>query len=145
MSPRPVAISSGRTARKALALQLLGAFTVIAAALLDPLQAAIGVGGLVGVVLVDAGVHPRLAGAFLGIFRINGGGIHCRPGRRGGGDRRRGGCRGGVRSALGFAEIVPLLAAERAGGLGGLIFCTAFLRGQGLRWIGYGERGKTRD
>src|SRR3954463_5835246 len=44
-----------------LALQLLGALAVIAAALLDPFQAAIGVTGLVGVVLIDAGVHPALA------------------------------------------------------------------------------------
>ena len=68
-----MAIFSGRTVIKALALQLLGALTVIAAALLDPLQAAVGVGGLVGVVLIDAGVHPPFASAFLGIFRIDGG------------------------------------------------------------------------
>src|SRR6266404_6299232 len=117
--------------REALAFQFLGALTVIAAALLDPLQAAIGIGGLVGVVLIDAGVHPRLASAFLGIFRIDGGGEYRGSGgcgrRRGGsgfllrlgfrgfrrwgrgtrrGSRRSGGCRGGVRSALGFAEIV---------------------------------------
>ena len=54
------------------ALQLLGAFAVIAAALLDPLQAAIAVGGLVGVVLIHAGVHAGLAGGLLGIFRIDG-------------------------------------------------------------------------
>jgi hypothetical protein len=45
---------------------------------------------------------------------------------------------------LGFAEIVPLLAGERAGGLGGLVFRTAFLRGQGLRWRCHRKRGKTR-
>ena len=65
--PRPSSVAG-----QARALQLLGAFAVIAAALLDPLQAAIGVGGLVGVVLVDAGVHARLAGGLLGIFRIDG-------------------------------------------------------------------------
>src|ERR1700737_957164 len=112
------------------ALQVFGALAVIAAALLDPLQAAIGVTGLVGIVLVDAGVHPGLASGFLGIFWINGSGEYSRPGRCGG---RSGGRRCGVRSALGFAEIVPLLATERAGSLGGLIFRTAFLRGQGLR------------
>src|SRR5258705_3488130 len=68
--------------REASALQLLGALAVIAAALLDPLQAAIGVGGLVGVVLIDAGVHPPFASAFLGIFRIDGGREHRRPGGR---------------------------------------------------------------
>jgi hypothetical protein len=44
---------------------------------------------------------------------------------------------------LGFAEIVPLLATERAGGLGGLVFRAAFLRGQGLRWRCRRECGKT--
>src|SRR5258705_9995016 len=83
--------------RQASALQLLGALAVIAAALLDPLQAAIGVGSLVGVVLIDAGVHPRLAGAFLGIFRIDGGREHRRAGWRG---WRRGGS--GFLLRLGF-------------------------------------------
>src|SRR5258708_30663914 len=72
-----------------LALQLLGALAVIAAALLDPFQAAIGVTGLVGIVLVDAGVHPGLASGFLGIFWINGSGEYSRPGRCGGGRGRR--------------------------------------------------------
>src|SRR6202011_970509 len=148
------------------ALELLVAFAVIAAALFDPFQAAIGVGGLVGVVLIDAGVHPRLAGRFLGVFRIDRGREHrrqrrqCRRGgsrrrgfllrlfrgrgcgRRGRRDKRRGdGCR--VGAALGLAEIVPLLAGERAGGLGGLIFRAAFLRGEGLRRGDSRERGKT--
>src|SRR4051812_19882821 len=61
----------GRASGSGGALQLLGAFAVVAAALLDPLHAAIGVGRLVGVVLVDAGVHPRLAGRLLGVFRID--------------------------------------------------------------------------
>src|SRR5713226_7931921 len=99
-------------------------------------------------------MHAALAGGFLGIFRIHGGGEHrrsCRSGRRRGfgglrlgfrglrrrgrgwcGSRRSGGGRRGGRSAFRFAEIVPLLAVECAGGLGGLIFRTAFLRGQGL-------------
>src|SRR4029077_8312869 len=70
------------------ALQLLGAFAVIAAALLDPFQAAIGAGRLVGVVLVDTGVHPRLAFALLGIFRIDRGRIYRRAGWRRGRRRR---------------------------------------------------------
>ena len=49
-----------------------------------------------------------------------------------------------VGSAFGFAEIVPLLAVERAGGFGSLVFRTAFLRGQGLRWRCRHECGKTR-
>ena len=40
---------------------------------------------------------------------------------------------GGIGAALGLAEIVPLLLAERAGGLGGLIFRAAFLWRQRLR------------
>ena len=114
--PRPEVIAGSSRA-----LQLLGAFAVIAAALLDPLQAAIAVGGLVGVVLIDAGVHARLAGAFLGIFRIHRGrkdrrsrrrrgrcaaallggfllGLLGRGGRSRGGRGRGGG--GGVRTAL---------------------------------------------
>src|SRR4029079_10125250 len=53
------------------AFQLLRAFAVIAAALLDPLQPAMGIGSLVGVVLIDTGVHAGLAGGLLGIFRIH--------------------------------------------------------------------------
>src|SRR3954463_6136597 len=56
---------------RALALQLLAALAVIAAAFLDPLQSAIAVTGFVGVVLVDAGVHSRLACGFLGVLRID--------------------------------------------------------------------------
>jgi len=40
-------------------LQLFGALAVVATALLDPFQAAVGVGGLVRVVLLEAGVHAR--------------------------------------------------------------------------------------
>ena len=76
-APRIVgaAEASGRArvvCRSGRALQLLGAFAVVAAALLDPLQAAIGVAGLVGIVLVHARVHARLAGGLLGIFGIDG-------------------------------------------------------------------------
>src|ERR1700724_3922521 len=85
------ALKSGRAGwRKGSALQLLVALAVIAAALLDPFHTAIGVTGLVGIVLIDAGVHPGLARGFLRIFRIHGGRIHGRAGRRGGGRGRRG-------------------------------------------------------
>src|SRR5262245_10803129 len=50
------------------ALQPLVALAVVAAALLDPLQAAVTVIGLVGIVLIEAGVQPRLAGALAGVF-----------------------------------------------------------------------------
>src|SRR5712671_3438212 len=89
-----------------LALQLLGALAVIAAALLDPFQAAIGVTGLVGVVLIDAGVHPALASGFLGIFWINGSGEYSRPGRGGA---------AGVASFLGLASAAFGAAGAAAG------------------------------
>ena len=44
------------------------ALAVVSAALHDPLQAAIAVGGLVGIVLIQAGVHTRLSGAFAGVL-----------------------------------------------------------------------------
>src|SRR5215471_752028 len=99
------------------ALQMLVAFTVVAAALLNPLHTAIAAIGLVGVVLVDAGVHAGLAGGLLAVFRIDGirengvaDGSWCRGGRRGSSRSRctwRRGCRGRgcVRTALCLAEI----------------------------------------
>src|SRR6202022_1107206 len=54
-----------------------------------------------------------------------------------------GGARGGP-PPFAFWENVPLLTVECAGGLGGLIFCTAFLRGQGLCRRSRRKRGKTR-
>ena len=54
-----------------LALQALIAFRIITAAFLDPLHAAVGIVGFVGVILIEAGVHAALAGAFTGIFRID--------------------------------------------------------------------------
>src|SRR5690606_36893761 len=101
------------------ALQLGIAKAVETAALLDPLQATQRIGILVGVVLLEAGVHAGLAGGLVGIFL---------------GDRRRefhaswrlgrrcrrlavifrlGRVRGrivvcSVGAALGFAEVVPL-------------------------------------
>src|SRR5947209_2214490 len=71
-----VSVRSGR------ALQLLAALAVIAAALLDPFQAAIGVAGFVGVVLIDAGVHAGPARGLLGIFWIHRIGEERGAGRR---------------------------------------------------------------
>src|SRR5690349_8513555 len=130
--------------RLSRALQLLGAFAVIAATLLDPLQTAVTVGGLVGVVLIQAGVHASLAGGLLGVFRIDRVRIDrgaCRSSRRCGflgfllgfflggflrscrGCSRRSssGSRRSVGTALGFPEVVPLLVAERTGGFGSLV------------------------
>jgi hypothetical protein len=45
------------------ALQPLVAFAVVTATLLDLLQAAIAGAGLVRIVLIEAGVHPGVAGA----------------------------------------------------------------------------------
>src|SRR5262249_40102504 len=128
-------------ARRSGALQPLVAFAVIAAALLDPLQPAIAVGCLVGIVLVEAGVHAGLARRLLGIFgtdraRIDGiaGRDRCRCGRRrrlgsGRGSRRWRGRRarrsGGVRTALRLAEVVPFHGAERASVLGGFVLGAA--------------------
>src|SRR5262249_61956260 len=50
-------------------LQLFGALAVVATALLDPFQAAVGVGGLVRVVLLEAGVHARPSRRLVRIFR----------------------------------------------------------------------------
>ena len=90
--------------------------------------------GLVGVVLVDAGVHARLAGGLLGIFRIHRVREHRRPRRRRGLQQllprallpswplsarppgRRPAQRQApprrIRTALGFAEVIPLLAGR---------------------------------
>ena len=59
--------------RKALrdgasALQLLVAFAVVAAALLNPVETGVGIRGLILVVLIEARMHPRPAGTLLGIF-----------------------------------------------------------------------------
>src|SRR5437764_12423152 len=88
--------------------QALGAFAVVAAALLDPFQAAIAVAGLVGIVLVDASMHPGPAGALLGVFRIDrrreyGIAGRCRRRCRGGFLRSfLGGLLGGLLGRLGF-------------------------------------------
>src|SRR5579862_1497387 len=56
--------------RQSGALEPLVALAVVAAALLDPFQAAIAVGGLVGPILIEAGFHALLAFGFLRILRI---------------------------------------------------------------------------
>src|SRR6202021_2543005 len=111
-------------------LQPLVALAVIATALLDPFQTAIGIGFLVGFVLIDTGVHAGLAGAFVGIFRIHGRWEYRVADRHRGGRSRfrlfrhlfgrgrrcsrwRGGRRrSGIRSALGLTEVIPLLAIQ---------------------------------
>src|SRR5215510_6281581 len=64
--------SGERSASECSTLQALVALAVVAAALLDPGQPAIAVARLVGVVLVEAGVHARLAGRLGRIFRGDG-------------------------------------------------------------------------
>src|SRR4051794_41710949 len=59
-----------------LPLDALVAFAVIAAALFDPLHAAVRVGSFVLVVLIEAGVHPRLAGRFRRVLWRHGGREH---------------------------------------------------------------------
>src|SRR5579872_380646 len=78
--------------------EALVAFAVVAAALLDPFQAAIGICRLVGIVLIEAAVHARLASAFLGVFLIN----RQREDRGPAGQRRCGGGRGCLRLGLGL-------------------------------------------
>src|SRR6187551_951007 len=56
----------------ALAFQVLVALAVIAAAFLDPFKAAVAVRCFVGIVLIEASVHARLACGFLRIFRRDG-------------------------------------------------------------------------
>src|ERR1700691_816281 len=53
------------------ALQLLVAFAVIAVALLDPFQAAVRIGGLVGVILGEAGMEALFGRRFARILRRN--------------------------------------------------------------------------
>jgi hypothetical protein len=49
----------------------LVAGTVIAPALFDPFHAPIAVGRLVGIVLIDTGVHARLTGRFRSVYWRN--------------------------------------------------------------------------
>src|SRR3569833_4068423 len=60
------------------ALQARIALTVVTAALLNPLQPAVGIGALVGIVLVDTGMHAALAGSFGDIFWSDRGGKNRR-------------------------------------------------------------------
>src|SRR5260370_20190735 len=80
----------------ASALQPLVAFAVVAAALLNPVETAVGVRALVLVVLIEPRVHPRPAGGLLGIFGRHG----SREYRFAGGGRRRN-CAAGSWSRLG--------------------------------------------
>src|SRR5262249_11122887 len=120
------------------AFELLVALAVVAAAFLDPFQTAVGIGRLVGVVLIETGVHPGLSRRLARIFRGQGGWEHGISGRLGGccggGSRRARGRSGGGRvgAALGFAEIAPILPAERARGLGRLILGAALLHRERL-------------
>jgi hypothetical protein len=63
----------------ALTFQLLVAFAVVATALLDPLQTAIGIGRLVGIVLIEASVHPCFASGFVRILWRHGRWEDCVP------------------------------------------------------------------
>jgi hypothetical protein len=73
--PKAVLRQVRQCGRRTSLLEMLIAFApVVTTALLDPFQAAIAVGRLVGIVLVKAGMHAALAGGFLGVFRIDRGG-----------------------------------------------------------------------
>lgn len=61
-------------------LQALVALAVVPTALLDPLGVAQRARGLGGVVAVQAGVHPRLAGRLLGVLRVDSCGVRHRAG-----------------------------------------------------------------
>src|SRR5215813_7377896 len=120
------------------AFELLVALAVVAAAFLDPFQTAVGIGRLVGVVLIETGVHSGLSRRLARIFRGQGRWEHGISGRLGGccgggSGRARGWSSGGrVGAALGFAEIAPILSAERARGLGRLILGAALLHRERL-------------
>src|SRR2546429_175775 len=110
-------------------LQPLVAFAVVAAALLDPPQPTVAARCLVGIVLVEAGVHARPAGLLARVLRRDRG-REDRIARCGGGRRRRlcgrSGCRGrggrsrgrGGGTAFRLAEVGPFPAVERAVGFG---------------------------
>src|SRR5580704_14166494 len=127
------------------ALQLGIALAVVAAALLDPMQAAIAATGLVGVVLIEAGVHPRPAGRLAGILRRYGGREHGGAGCRWRCGRSRLGGRGGGRCGRRrsrrsrcageafLAEVGVFLVADRAGRLHPVPFVVAGLQAQRTR------------
>src|SRR5262249_5186595 len=120
-------------ARVTSAFGLLVRLVVVPPAFLDPFKTAVGIGRLVGVVLIEASVHPGLSRRLARIFRGHGcweHGISGRLGRCcGGGSRRARGRSGGGRigTALGFAEIAPILPAERARGRGRWVLGSALL------------------
>src|SRR5262249_6140029 len=109
-----------------------------------PSQPAVAVGRLVGVVLIEAGVHPRLSRRLFRIFRRNRRGKYgisrgLRRRGRGGGRRSGGGRRpagwgssGRIGPTLRFTEIAPCLSTERARGFGLLVLGTALLHGERL-------------
>src|SRR5262245_42668296 len=121
-----------RLAGAPLLLQAAVALAVVAAALLRPFQAAVGVAGLVLPVLVEAGQHARLAGRLLGIL-----GRDC-PGEDGAGQEaaltlRTGhglGAAAGRGAAFGLAELLPAHPAQGAAALGGLVGGAALLHGE---------------
>src|ERR1700720_4075802 len=113
------------------ALQPLVALAVVAAALLNPVETAIAVAGLVLVVLIEARMHPRLAAGLGGILGRHGGWKYrlTGSGRSGGLCGRRGGF-------------------WRRGRLGGGWSCRRGGRWSGGRWggrlcrLGGGRRGR---
>src|SRR6516164_1985279 len=121
------------------AFQLLVALAVIATAFLDPFQTAVAIGGLVGVVLIEASVHAGLSRRLARIFWGDGRWEHGISGclgccRRGGSRRGRGRSGGGrIGAALGFAEIAPTLPVESTRGFGRLVLGAAFLHRERLR------------
>src|SRR5215468_8077310 len=87
----------------------------ITAALLDALQTTVGIGCLVRIVLVEAGMHAGFAGGFIRVLRRHGRGedrVPRSPRRRGRGGRRSSCCRGGcgIGPALSFAKLAPALS-----------------------------------
>src|SRR5690349_11637113 len=111
-------LTSGRAQRRRCTstFELLVTLAVVTTALLDPFQAAIRIGGFVGIVLIKAGMHAGFAGGFVRVLwrhrrwedRVP------RSSRRRG--RRGGGCRShrsgrSIGPALSFAEVVPALSA----------------------------------
>src|SRR5262245_24285707 len=114
-------LTSGRgwASTRTSTFQLFVTLAVIATALLDPFQAAIRIGGFIGIVVIEAGVHASFAGGFVRVLRRHGRWEDRVPrssrrrGRRGGGCRRSCRNRSGLRigSALSFGKIIPALPA----------------------------------
>src|ERR1700683_3161894 len=125
----------------------------MASALWDPLEPAVAAVGLVLLVLVKAGFHARLARRFFGVFGrysrwefdgAAGDRWSTRWGGRGRGRRRRSTCCRSfsrLTTAFYFAELVPGLALERSGILGGLGFGAALFHRKGVRRMCHGYAG----